>query len=466
MGSQMSSYLLYFGVGLTAILWGMVLVPRWAKAAERRGGLWYLEGLLIICGPATTAVMAMYPHNTGDVVTGPFPMINRWLSYVGVGLIVVAITKGLRHPRKEMGLVIAAVAFYYLALVLSCLGGAVASFPEPYWVSPLLVMAFLIPADYTHDWFLKVSRIALRVILVSSFVALLNPTIGFNYDENRTFLGLARMQGITPHPNTFAFIVVIGLILEMSAGSKLIWKLLYVAGILMAQSTTAYLMAAVGLLIISNRLSKLARVAASISAFVFACLALVNTEWAAQVIEEVLPSTAGSFNGRTAIWAAVLFGFESNPVFGYGPSLLDEDYRQQYLPYFDAAAQAHNQWYQTLGGTGIIGVASLVILGLVMLGVALRSRKATRGLTLAMFVVMVLRGVTETPLRPSGMSIATFCLIIVLVVIASAPRGDVDVQREIGAEKAVRRPFASGIRLGSASSERGGVPIAADPVTA
>jgi O-antigen ligase len=442
MGSQMSSYLLYFGVGITALAWGLALIPRWARVAERRGGKWYLEGVILICGPLTMSAIAMYPKGLQSSFSGPFPVINRWLSYAAILLVVIAIAKGLRRPRNDAGPLIAAAAFFYFALVLSCFGGASPSFPEPYWVTPLVVMAFLIHGNYTYEWFLNTARIALRLILALSFIALLDPAIGFNYDELRTFAGLSRMQGIAQHPNTFAFMMVLGLIIELGTKSRIRWKVPFVVGLILAQSTTAFLMAAAALVIISTPWRKTARVLAALGAFVFACAALVSPAWVGGAIESALPATASSLNGRTTIWSAVIFGFQQNPVFGYGPGLLDEDYRQQYLPSFDAAAQAHSQWYQTLGGTGIVGILSLVILGLVLLLFAIRSRNATGGLTMAIFVVMVIRGITETPLRPSGISATTFCLVIVLVLIASAPKDEVAARPKREAGKGLPRAYA------------------------
>src|SRR5690606_20322169 len=63
-----------------------------------------------------------------------------------------------------------------------------------------------------------------------------------------------------------------------------------------------------------------------------------------------LPSDVSTLTGRTTIWAASLEAFKMYPVFGYGPTLLNEDFRARWLGDFSAAGQAHNQLFQDLGG--------------------------------------------------------------------------------------------------------------------
>lgn len=419
----MSSYLLYSGLGLTALVWSLVIVPKWSASAERRGGRWHLEAILLACGPLTACLIAMYPRDAGAAFTGPFPVANRNLGYLTLGLVVWALLQGLKEPRKHARPVIAAVAFFYLALLLSVFGGVVPSdIPEQYWITPLAVLAFLVDGRYTFDWLLWISRLTLRIMMALSLAAMSLPKVGFNYDEARTVFDIPRLQGITEHPNTLAALAVIGLLLEMSARSRLVWKLLFVAAIVLAQSSTAYIMVALGALLVTTWASKLIRSLILPAAFAAGIIALLDFGIVQSAVASVLPETSGTLNGRTKIWEAALFGFQQSPVFGYGPAFLSEDYRAMYLPNFPAAAHAHNQWYQSLGGTGIVGGLSLLVLVTVLVVFALKSWRATSGITVAILAAMVIRSFAETPLRPTGVGVSTYLIVLTLSIIATAPR--------------------------------------------
>lgn len=423
MGSQISSYLLYFGLGLTAVVWAIIIIPKWSKAAERRGGQWQLEAILMACGPLTACLVAMYPRGEYASFSGPFPVANRNLAYLTIGLVMYALIKGLKTPRKHAGPVIAAVIFFYTALLLSVFGGVVTSYiPETYWITPLIVLAFLVDRSYKFEWLLWMSRLTLRLMIALSLAAMSAPDVGFNLDESRTVFNVPRLQGITEHPNTLAALAVIGLLLELSARSRLTWKILFVATLVLAQSSTAYIMVIMGALLVTTTGSKIVRSLMVPACLIAGLLALVDIGIVQTAVSSLLPETSGTLNGRTRIWSAALFGFQQSPVFGYGPAFLSEDYRSMYLPNFPAAAHAHSQWYQSLGSTGIVGIASLLILVTVLVSFASKSRRATSGVTVAILAAMVIRSFTETPLRPTGVSVSTYLLVMTLTIIASAPR--------------------------------------------
>lgn len=432
MGTQLTSYVLYFTLGVMALIWSLILVPKWAVASSRRGGRWYLEALLLACGPLTASIIAMYPRGQGIAFSGPFPAINSNLVFLTLVIAVVALVLGLRNPRKHAGPVIAAVVFFYFALLLSVFGGVIpSSIPDAYWRTPLIVLAFLVNGQYTFEWLLWISRVTLRTMLILSLAAMALPQVGFNYDETRTVFGIPRLQGITEHPNTLAAIAVVGLLLELSGRSRLIWKLLFAAAIVLAQSSTAYIMVVIGALLVTTWASKIVRVLLLPALVVVGFIALLDFGVVQVAVDSLLPETAGSLNGRTRIWDSAIFAFQQSPVFGYGPAFLSEDYRAAYLPNFDAATHAHSQWYQSLGGTGIVGVTALLILVGVLVVFALKSWRATNGITIAVLIAMVIRSVAETPLRPTGVSDSTYLLLMTIAIIATAPRTNEDTAEEL-----------------------------------
>lgn len=405
-------------IALAALVWGVIIVRAWAPAAARRGGHWALEAILVICGPITTVTIALYPEDGSS--SGPFPAINRAATLVAVALAALITFKAVHAPRKHAGVLLAAVAAFYGALGVSTFAGAVPAFPEAYWTTPLILLAFLMYDGYSSEWLLRMARIVLRIILLLSLAAMfLMPNVAFNLEESRTVFGIHRLQGVMTHPNGFAALVVLGFFLELHARTRLGWRLIFVAAAVLAQSSTGVIALVLGLLVMQNALSKFARVLIYLAGT--AALLAATFGAGGWVMATFLPEQSATFTGRTAIWAAALQGFRLSPIFGYGPTLLGDEFRNRYLPNFSAAAQAHNQWMQTLGGEGLIGAASLVILGLVLIVAAARTRDATAGLSVALVVFLIIRCVTETPLRPGGPGAGTMMLIVVFGLIAATP---------------------------------------------
>lgn len=427
MGSQIANFMFYALGAVVVLFWGVIIVRRWAIAAMRRGGQWELEALMLICGPLTAAVIAFYPASGGG--PGALGNVNRLLMDAAYGLAAIGILRGvLSRGRHAKGLV-SALLVYYLSLIASGIGGVVPGIPEAYWLTPMVVLAFVLNAGCKVEWFVQMCRIALRsIVILSIAAAFVVPEIAFNTDEIRTLYGLDRLAGITSHPNTLGILAALGLILELKNKSRarMFFSLIMVAGVLLAQSSTAYVAVCVAALLVTSRFSRLLRrlAVAGVMATLVAALAIPevsNGISSALSLKEAVTL----LNGRTGIWDAALAGFHLNPLWGYGPSLLDERYRQIYLPHFGAGAQAHNQWFQTLGDSGIFGAFALVVLLIVMMTYALRVRISTSGLSLAVFAMFVVRSVTETPLRPGGTSLITFILLITVGILAFGQREQV-----------------------------------------
>lgn len=111
---------------------------------------------------------------------------------------------------------------------------------------------------------------------------------------------------------------------------------------------------------------------------------------------------ADTLSGRTRVWAAALEGFHMNPVFGYGPSLFDEQYRADHIGGAEFATHAHNQAVQTLAENGIIGLTGLILLVGALVLYAFRVRGMASGVTLALLGILLTRFITETPMKPTG----------------------------------------------------------------
>lgn len=407
------------GIGLLAVIvWGYVLLRAWIPAARQRGGFWYLEAVVILAIPVMTLLTAL---DREPSLTKPAAMGAQAVSALVVVLSAWALLRAVAVPRKDVGWLMFAVVFFYIALLLSAAFGVIPSLPPSYLITPLVVLAFLCHGDYTYHWLLKTALVALRVTMVLSFAAIwFMPETAFNTEESRTFFGLNRLAGIAGHPNGLAALAAIGLLLEVRSRSRKIWMLLFVAAILVAQSSTGYFVVLSGLLIMGLYTRPILRWVVGVGlASLFACLSFFPAT-AGAVAAALGLDDSTTFNGRGRIWAAALKGFDRNPVFGYGPELLGERYRQAYLPGFDAATHAHNQFIQTLASTGVIGGLSLALLVVTVTILAFRARHRMGGLGLALVAFIALRSATETPLKPGGVGFGTATIVIVVSLIGAA----------------------------------------------
>ena len=130
-----------------------------------------------------------------------------------------------------------------------------------------------------------------------------------------------------------------------------------------------------------------------------------------------------SLTGRTDIWAVAIDTWKQYPVFGYGSSIWDQDFRQ--LIGMNFAYHAHNQFLQSLSSAGALGLAGLLVYTLALFRYAYGANTATRGLSLALFWVIFTRYFTETPLNMSSLFSGEFVTHLLLFTLVLTKGRDV-----------------------------------------
>ncbi|MFD1720168.1 O-antigen ligase family protein [Amnibacterium endophyticum] len=411
------------GLAIAFGVWVIALGPAWMRRTADAGGHWALAGIIYLAGPINVLIQLTYPNGADPQGLGL--LLARANTVASWSLGAVALVSALRQPRRGRTALTAALLFFYACLVLSSAFGYQPEPPkEEYFITPLLVVPFVLHGGYRWSWLADVLRKALRAIVIFSLASvLLLPSVAYDQECCREIFGIERVQGVTGHPNTLAILACFLVILELRGG-RLLWTLPPLLAMLLAQSTTGWVALTLGLLVLAGRLGSTTRIAA----FALALGGLVLAASDPNVVNDFLPPDFWTFTGRTTIWQAALHGFFLSPVFGYGPNLLDDQYRSVYLGSFDAAAQAHNQFVQTLGSTGIVGGASLVALLVAVYATSVRAAGRTGGLSLALALALSARLLSEIPLTPQG-STATLLLVVAVVGIAAAgapeppPRG-------------------------------------------
>jgi len=107
-----------------------------------------------------------------------------------------------------------------------------------------------------------------------------------------------------------------------------------------------------------------------------------------------------TMTGRDMIWEVALNEWRNSPLFGYGLTIWDVAHRAKIgMPY---AVTAHSQFYQTLASAGITGVAGLLIYVATLFWFTMKTAKSSQGLTLAIFLILLIRSISEVSLNISG----------------------------------------------------------------
>lgn len=130
-----------------------------------------------------------------------------------------------------------------------------------------------------------------------------------------------------------------------------------------------------------------------------------------------------SLSGRTGIWDVAIQEWLRNPLFGYGPEIWGPRFRAEIgMPY---AFSAHNQFMQTLSMAGALGLAALLVYLRYLIPAAFRMSAETRGVSVALLGVILLRSISETPLAMAGLldgDVLTHFLLFVIVLRAPVSR--------------------------------------------
>jgi|CXWL01.1.fsa_nt_gi O-antigen ligase len=433
------------------MVWGLF------RITDQRGGVFFWSGLIGLL--ALIPVLSDLKIARGEYVDGilkdvwippgAVQFVGEWGSrgliflILGYGLVVIA--KSLYSKQIEIragGWLFVA----YLTLVTPTFISAIAG-TRPYFIHFMfyepLIFTLVYLARPSEDWLWYVKqfkRVLLIYISLSALFGVLAPTWstgtaltlipGFNF----------RLHGIFSHSNSLGMAALVYLVLDMADETrrtlyrKLAW--LVSMGVLIAtQSKTAWVGAVLAyliLLIYKLTVTKNSRVGHSTMPFIIAgasflvgvggLLLLLGSsveEWLSGLDAQTYNSLT-SLTGRTRIWEITINSWLDNPIFGYGPGLWDVEYRLQYAPqYLYIVGMAHNQFFQTLGESGALGVIGLSIYMVTLVKFGVQYFSVTRGVSLALVAVFLARSVSETPFRNLALDMMFFAHFILFVLLLS-----------------------------------------------
>jgi O-antigen ligase len=415
--STLAARLLIWVVGLTPVI-AALLAPRAVV----------LGNALVDAPPLTGAALL-----TSQVLT---------ISGLSLSVLIIASQRGAitqKPHRAGRGLVLGLLAIY-ASVAVSALFSGHGGFDRQLIVLPLAILALYLAPRIPAPKLIWHVRLILRIYIYGSLASLIiAPSWAFVASSSlgRDYFHIGgQLSGLTPHPNALGPLAATALIMEMApVGRRRMWPIHVAAAaavLLFAQSRTGVIAAVLGLMFLRSSYRSIRPMR-----WVGACGVVAAT--AAFVL---FPRFAGvtlnafsgnndlqTLNGRTKVWSYAYDQFLKDPVLGFGPNLFDPNGPEAAAGAFPPwAGQAHNQIFQTLGESGMIGMVAMVVFLFVLLTTAANRTFALAGLLSAMVAIMLTRFTTEAPLATIGGYDTSFALLFFLIAVAITPL--VEVSRE------------------------------------
>ena len=346
-------------------------------------------------------------------------------------------------------LLVAFVFFWLCSVAAPAFLGAHSYITHDYAYPLVIGVAAILATSVERDLAFRAARDALMVFMLAGLLLIpLQPSLVMETSYAQGLLpGVPRLAGLAAHAVSLSVLALLGLICLMALPYRQVWlnRLAWAVGLtvlFLAQSKTAWIsfFLCLACFLVVRQGGDFWRRAGNPARPEVGITAILGLMTAVLVIGLVLmfgnPGTRidaffnssegaqlASFTGRDKIWAIAYDEWRRNPVFGYGPLIWETDFRISIgMP---NATHAHNQFMDTLSRSGSVGAVALVFYGLVLMFLSVRYAKESKGLTLALFVLLAMRSISEVPLSLFGYGpefITHLLLLIALAAVASEVR--------------------------------------------
>jgi O-antigen ligase len=385
------------------------------------------------------------------------PAVVAWVQRL-VSLLLVAIAAervfshlmGRKHLPSPL-LALMFMAFWLGTVAFPAVFGAHPNLAHEYLYTLAIGIAAVLAGPRDFDKALIASRNTLFVFLLLGLLLIpLKPALVLETTYSQGLLsGLPRFAGLAPHAVTMGMFALIALLCLWCKpfGSRWLTRLAWMLGgaaLLFAQSKNAWIaffLCSLCMLAVRNGPGLWHRMGDPRQGAlgVLVCMVVIAGVLGVTgvlLLSDVGEEAAGFFatsegaqlltmTGRDRIWVVAMEEWRMSPVFGYGPELWSPEFRAS-IGILNATS-GHNQFVDTLARNGTVGATALVLYAAVLLFLSLKYAKATGGFSLALFVVLALRSITEVPLLLYGYGTEVFSHLLLVVTLASAAAGQTQV---------------------------------------
>ncbi|HMZ53808.1 MAG TPA: O-antigen ligase family protein [Nitrospira sp.] len=372
--------------------------------------------------------------------------VAKLFSYLAILAAFVEVAHHFVKSKRTIGgqertLITALVLYFAAAFALPGLLGERRGLEHFHFYPPLIFSALYLSCGNEPERVAKIFRNTIAGVLLASLaVAAVHPdmVLQFNFRGAIPLFDF-RFWGLAAHPNAFAPLALTFLILLKSTPYKrqtlniAAWAI-GVGAVLTAQSKTVWLialtlLAANHVLRIVSELGKRSASAVSVgvvggSALLVIGFLAVMIAWSLglttinlKFMNEIDTKSLSTLTGRDLIWELTLKEWRNSPAFGYGLNLWGEEYRR--LQAMPSAFHAHNQFVQTLGSGGVVGLTGLIGYLCVLFWGSTRVVASFRPIAFTLILMLMIRSFSEPPFEMKSIGDANMmmhlCLFALIV---------------------------------------------------
>lgn len=445
----MALYFSLYAIAAMLLAFGSVLAVVVAAREVDRFGPNVVVGLylwIILLGPTMRLVVAPREYLTNDITTAEYTAVAGWVSWVLrlssmalVGIAAAVVFLWLVRRQRQAGAVFLSVGLgaLLLAMVSSATLGEKPAFVHNSYYAVLLMGSLLLLPRLAPEQVAVHAKRVLTVIMIGSLVLGALYTSRFAQTNHVGLIpGFSiRLHGLAPHANSLAPLALLYLILATWVPSRHPWHAIGLAAaglvFVLAQSKTVW--GAAVLIVFTLAIyrlhqqfideMRLARLGwATLITFGTSLAIALAVFWllsdAASGLFQTVQQDKGitTLTGRTDIWRTTIETWERNPLFGYGPTLWSLEFRLQHGAAL-AAWHAHNQYLQALGESGLVGLGAVLLYTCALVYYGFKFAARTKGISLALLLLLLLRTISEIPLRLNVMLDTTFFVHLVVFAI-------------------------------------------------
>lgn len=352
-------------------------------------------------------------------------------------LMVASALLGKKVPKNAARPLFLAFSLYFFATyVVSGIFGTEFSISHKTFYPFLVVFALYVTSEYDEALFLRLMRDGLLVFLV---VGLCMIPIRADLVMQKNYQGFipglsSRYWGLASHANNIGPLAVFFMLVTYWVPYRKWFFALPAIGVavltlVLAQSKTALVSAVIvaGVFVVrlwfnaifgrGNKRNSGVLALAALLVITALVLVIFVADIYTRPLENLLLKIQGRgtfLTGRENIWSITIAQWHANPLFGYGPSLWGEEFTARY-GYLGIASNAHNQFFDVLGSSGIFGVAAFVVYVLVLCQYAIRLAGPSKWISIAMLLFIAIRCVSEVPLKTMNITTSDFIMHAVLL---------------------------------------------------
>lgn len=348
-------------------------------------------------------------------------MILRVITASLLGVCIARIFgQWLRHYKSPKysgrALFVSFLAVFISHNVLSSVLGTQPAFIHNFFYSVIVFTAVFAVRGEPLAPIIEAAKLALYGMMILSLIAaVVKPDLALQPGYRGWVPGISvRLWGVGSNANSIGPLALVTFLLEYMQPTQKKWirwpALIATFWVfVLAQSKTVWAVSVLLMLLLFwYRISKPGKgldIRVALALIFAMCLLLLGILIVDPVSlwERIAGTRAGSdlatLSGRGQIWSIAIAEWLKNPIFGYGPEIWGLEFRQRIGLQF--ATSAHNQFLQSASAAGLVGLTSLLVYLYLLGSAALNRARSTRGVSVALFAMVLARAVTETPLTLS-----------------------------------------------------------------